>query len=124
VSPQVDHDDVVVPDVNHTVPDIGARARDREADDGGALLVVDVFPRTAAANHVINGHRTVADHNPDYDPSAPVVECVYTDDLDDVDAGQDIDALRGCAEFRNLRTYHFPTDRLDVLDGEQGGGRQ
>ena len=50
MSPQVDHDDVVVPDVNHTVPDIGARARDREADDGGALLVVDVFPRTAAAN--------------------------------------------------------------------------
>lgn len=111
-----DPEAVVVPDVTYDLPTVGARVRDRETD--GELLVVDVFARTAAANHVFQSERSVADENPDYDPAAPVIECAYLDDLDEE---RDVDVLRKGPEFRDLRTYHFPVDRLDVLENGEGG---
>jgi len=109
---------IVVPDVSYDPPEKGARARDRETE--AELVVVNVFARTAAANHVIDGRKTVADANPDYDPSAPVAECVYSQALGVPAEEADIEALLSGPDFADLRTYHFPVDRLD---GGQGGGR-
>jgi len=112
---------IVVPDVSYDPPEKGVRARDRETE--AELVVVDVFARTAAANHVVDGRKTVADANPDYDPAAPVAECVYSQALGVPAEEADLEALLATPDFADLRTYHFPIDRLDVLDGGQGGGR-
>lgn len=120
MSRRINPENVVVPDLaSHDVPEVGARAEDRETD--AELVVVDVFPRTAAFNHVIDGQETVADHNEDYDEAAPVAECVYTQSLGESAAEADIEALLATPEFGDLRTYHFPVDRLRVLGGGEGG---
>lgn len=92
----------------YRLPDRGARVRDREAD-GEELIVVDVHPETAAADHTIDAlDATVAEVN-DCDPAAPVVDAVYVAAIDGWRTDED---LREAVATGAIEAYTFPVDRL------------
>lgn len=75
---------------NNTVPDSGQAEhrfipgdRVRDTDEDEAVIVVNV-PGTRAADHEIQAlaGRTVAQENPTYSPTDPVIEVVYPDNVD------------------------------------------
>lgn len=107
---------VALPDGGHYIlPDRGARVRDREADENGELLVVDVYPNTAAADYPIGAldGTTVAEVNPEYDTAAPVVDAVYLDDLEDgADGWRSLEDLWTAIDAGAVTAYSFPADRL------------
>lgn len=102
----------------YRLPGVGDPVVDREDDD--RLVVIDVHPDRGASSYHVGGGDTVADHNEAYDPAAPVVECVYTEDV-----GMQLVEWRSVAELRRavdagkLTAYAFPADRLGTV--EEGG---
>jgi len=100
--------------------EVGDRAHDREGEeeDAGELIIIRVH-NTRADQFVLEelkGQPTVASENPQYSPSAPVVEAVYINELGRVDDVGDIEQLRKAVENRVLRSYSFPADRLNGGD--------
>jgi len=96
------------------LPDTGSRVLDRNTDERDELLVVEVHPEVRAADHVIDAiDATVADMNPEYDADAPVVEAVYTVEVDErLDGWRSVEDLRDAVEFGAINSYSFPADRL------------
>jgi hypothetical protein len=107
----------------YILPSPGSRVRDRDDDDGEDLLVVRVRQDTRADRvHLdeLANAPTVADVNPAYDPSAPVVEVAYPDDLERLDGWETVEDVREAAATGHLTLYTFPAPRLD---DPSGGGR-
>lgn len=103
----------------YRLPAVGDPVVDREGGD--RLVVIDVHPGTTASEYAITEGATVADHNDEYDPAAPVVDAVYTEEV-----GVALVEWRSVADLRRavgdgkLTTYAFPTDRLaTVEEGDQ-----
>ena len=102
----------------YRLPGVGDPVLDREGGD--RLVVVDVHPGTAAAEYAITSGATVADHNDEYDPAAPVVDAVYTDEVGvALVEWRSVADLRRAADDGKLTVYSFPTDRLAPV-GEVG----
>jgi len=98
------------------IPSEGEHVRDRDGDAGDVLLVIETLPDTRADEHRIPATgQTVAQHNPDYPPWAPVIRAVYRDDLDAVTEWRELDDLRALVEGGQLRAYTFPAPRLTPL---------
>lgn len=119
---------VVLADGGAAVPDAGEHVRDREGDPDDVLVVLEALPDTRADFYQIPATgNTVAQHNPDYPPWAPVVRAVYSDDLDAVTGWRDLDDLRDAVDDGALRAYAFPAPRLTPLSDDtdtaaDGGG--
>jgi len=97
----------------YVLPNIGSRVVDRE--EGDELLVVELHEQTGADRYEIGlfGETTVAEENPHYDPSAPVVEAVYIDDVEEtLDNWRSVEDVRDAVAFDALTAYSFPADRL------------
>lgn len=103
----------------YLLPSVGDPVQDRESDD--RLVVTDVHPATAANNYPITEVATVADHNDDYEPSAPVVDAVYVEEVGiNLPEWRSAADLRRAADDGKLTIYSFPADRLAPI--EEGDG--
>jgi hypothetical protein len=79
------------------------------------LIVVNHTDETCEERVIPGTGQTVAEYNPEYDPTAPVVEVVHRDKLDDqVDnwTWLDLDQLADAVEDAGLQTYSYPAPRL------------
>jgi 5-methylcytosine-specific restriction endonuclease McrA len=79
------------------------------------LIVVNHPDETCAEQKVPGTGQTVAEYNPDYDATAPVVETVYRDELDcEVEnwTWLDLDELADAADEAGLTMYSYPAPRL------------
>lgn len=79
------------------------------------LIVIDHPGTTCEEQTVPDTGQTVAEYNPDYKPTAPVVNTVYRDKLDEeVDnwTWLDLDEIAGAAEEAGLTVYSYPAPRL------------
>jgi hypothetical protein len=102
------------------LPGPGDRVRDRDNDDSGALIVVETFPQTAAADYEIDAlGETVADRNPDHPDAAPAAKAVYLESADrrGVESTHPR-ALRADVGAGRVRAYTFPVTRLAVIDSD------
>ena len=118
------HADVVTKRVladggQYRLPGVGDPVLDREGGD--RLVVIDVHPGTTASEYAITDGATVADHNEEYDPTAPVVDAVYTDEVGvALVEWRSVADLRRAADDGKLTVYSFPAPRLaPVGEGEQ-----
>ena len=105
-------------DGGYSVPSVGSTVQDR--DDGDELIVVDTHPEQRAGDHVLEsvGGLTVAELNPEYDASAPVVEAVYQTEIrSTLDNWRSVEDLRDAVEFDAIEAYSFPADRLTTVYG-------
>lgn len=106
----------------YILPGEGSRVRDRDGDEDDELLVVRVHEDTRAGDHRIDAlDATVAGVNPEHDPDAPVVEAVYVDELEELDAWRTVEDVRDAVSFGAINSYPFPADRLAAISG--GGDR-
>ena len=93
----------------------GQRARDRESEDGGQVLVLGAHGKTAEKCYVSAIDQTVAEANPEY----PVVDVVFVegieealgldwsgDDILQLAADEDLDQAR-------IKVYGYPESRLE-----------
>ena len=97
----------------YILPGVGDRVVDRE--EGDELLVVELYEEMGADRYEIGlfGETTVAEQNPHYDPAAPVVECVYVENVEEtLDGWRSVEDLRDAVELDALTAYSFPADRL------------
>lgn len=97
------------------LPRPGATVVDRDDDDRSAAIVVEVHPEASAYGwHIDALDKTVADVNPEYHESAPVVTVAYASDLEAAGIGRrrSVDLLRAAIEREGVRTYDFPSPRL------------
>jgi hypothetical protein len=104
---------------------VGTRVEDREQDDPNPAVVVARPGEPAYAREIdaLDG-KSVADVNPDYGASGPVATVAYADDLDgalDVWREADPDALAQICDDEGVRTYDFPTARLQEATMSDGG---
>jgi hypothetical protein len=79
------------------------------------LIVVNHPDVTCEECRVPGTGQTVAEYNPDYEPTAPVVETVYRDELDEkVDSWTwlDLDQIGEAADDAGLTRYSYPAPRL------------
>ncbi|MFW5896342.1 MAG: SWIM zinc finger family protein [archaeon] len=100
----------------------GAVVRDRRHPERGARMRVIRELDVRADDYEIEPGRTVADYNPDENPSDHVVEVVFEGDLDRHVPGwrewPDDDLVTELARYREewgvgVRTYAFPSARLE-----------
>lgn len=99
----------------YRLPSVGDTVVDREDDD--RLVVIDVHPDRGASSYHVGGGDTVADHNDEYDPAAPVVECVYTEDVGlKLVEWRSVADLRRAVDDGKLTAYAFPADRLATVE--------
>jgi len=97
----------------YILPGVGDRVVDRE--EGDELLVVELHEETGADRYEIGlfGETTVAEQNPHYDPAAPVVECVYVENVEEtLDGWRSVEDVRDAVAFDAVTAYSFPADRL------------
>ena len=102
---------------------VGVHVIDRDADDPNTAVVVDrpdepAYERTIES---LDGDPSVADLNPDYPASGPVVTVAYAGNLDDaldVWRSADPEALAGICDDEGVRTYDFPTGRVREVGDE------
>lgn len=102
----------------YILPTVGGRVRDRE--DGDELVVVDTYPGANADKYGIDDLDgvTVADVNDTYDPSAPVVDAVYVEDLEEtLDGWRAVEDVKDAVSFDAITAYSFPADRLAAANG-------
>jgi hypothetical protein len=104
---------------------VGARVMDRDADDPNPAVVVALPDEPAYAREIdaLDG-QSVADVNPEYGASGPVATVAYVDDLEtafDVWREADPDALGQICADEDVRTYDFPTARLQEATKSDGG---
>ena len=103
--------------------DVGASVADRDATDPNTAVVV-ALPDAPAYERTIeslDGNPSVADLNPDYPASGPVVTVAYAGDLDDaldVWRSADPETLAGICDDEGVRTYDFPAGRVREVGGE------
>lgn len=116
-----------VPDGGHVPLEVGEFATDREQtrDDPDTVVIVN-RPGTVAHEHRIPAtDRTVASHNTDYSPTAPVVEVAYVNDMDaSISRNWRNVAGEGFAELVRqvgVSTYSFPAARLERVEDEDTG---
>ena len=96
----------------------GQRACDHETDDGGQLLVLGARGQTAEECYVSAIGQTVAEANPEYPVSDPVVDVAFVEGIEDamgidwnaddvlqLDADGDLDRAR-------IKAYAYPESRL------------
>lgn len=104
----------------YILPGVGDTVVDRE--DGDRLVVINVDAHTTADEEVLPecGGLTVAELNPEYDATAPLVEAVYVETVDNTLEGwRSVEDLIDAVEFGALESYTFPADRLATV--EEGG---
>lgn len=116
---------VPIPDGGEeTLPNPGARARDREDSDGGEVFVVETHPSSRADNwhlEALDGD-TVFMSNQSYPPWSPVVELERK-----LDGWRSVADVRDAVSLGAVRKYAFPAarlapvDRPDVATRERGG---
>ena len=102
---------------------IGVEVLDHDATDPNTAVVVEqpdepAYERTIES---LDGSPTVADLNPDYPASGPVVTVAYAGDLDaalDVWREADPEALAGLCDDESVRTYDFPAGRVREVSDE------
>lgn len=89
---------------------------------GDELFILNVHPDTSADEVYIDElGQTVADVNDEYADSAPVVDCVYLDELVNVLGDWDsVDGVRTAVVEGEVRSYTFPVDRLAATRGGEG----
>lgn len=101
---------------------VGAAVRDRRRGDRGGRMRVLRTLDARAEEYEIEPGRTVADANPDSDPTDRVVEVVFEGDLDRLVPGwrewDQTDLAGELAAYReewgvDVRTYAFPRGRLE-----------
>ena len=94
----------------------GARVRDQSGDDDSDLAIVVACPELPAGEYEIEDTgQTVADYNPDCDPSTPVVEVVFLPALDASPLDWTTlppDELADQVAGYDLQTYAYPVSRL------------
>lgn len=104
-----------------TVPKIGDRVQDREAqgEEDSEAVVLDVHVDTPASQHYIPAlGKSVADVNRGYPEDAPVVTVAYVADIDDsIYSWENIpdEELQEVISENGIRQYDFPAPRLDLL---------
>jgi len=79
------------------------------------LIVVNHPDKTCEEQMVPGSGQTVAEYNPEYEPTASVVETVYRDKLDNEVENWtwiDLDELAKTASEAGLTTYSYPAPRL------------
>jgi hypothetical protein len=98
---------------------IGDAVIDREQEDSEHVAVVVNRPPMAAEDweaYRVDGEAvTVADDNPDYDPTANVVVVIYPKDLEDWGIEWDADDPIGLADAPTGIAYAFPPARLEPV---------
>lgn len=94
----------------------GLSVYDRDYTGKFKRLIVVNHPGTTCAEKMVPGTgQTVAEYNSEYEPTAPVVETVYREKLDEeVDnwTWLDLGELADAAEEANLTVYSYPAPRL------------
>ena len=104
----------------------GQRVRDRESDDDSQMLVLRIRALTSAREHHIDAiDQTVAEANPDYPTSDPVVDVAFIESIEaalgiDWEA-DDVVELFQDDQFDRARINHYayPISRLAAVeDGE------
>lgn len=95
------------------LPNAGDWVRDLDAGDD--LIVIDTDTTTPAEEVTLPdvGGLTVADLNPEYEPTAPVVKAVYVDAAEKkLDGWRSVEDLIDAVEFGAITAHTFPADRL------------
>lgn len=89
---------------------------------GDELFILNVHPDTSADEVYIDElGQTVASVNDEYADSAPVVDCVYLDELVNVLGDWDsVDGVKSAVVEGEVRSYTFPVDRLAATRGGEG----
>ena len=103
----------------------GERAYDRESDDDSQMLVLGPHGKTAEECYVAAIDRTVAEANPEYPTSDPVVDVAFVegieaalgldweaDDVLQLDADDDLDRAR-------IQRYAYPESRLAAVEEDE-----
>ena len=103
----------------------GQRARDRESDDGSQVLVLGANGKAAEECYIAAINQTVAEANPEYPASDPVVDVAFVAGIEDVlglDWSAD-DVLQlaadGDLDRARIQRYAYPESRLAAI--EDGG---
>jgi hypothetical protein len=94
--------------------EVGDEVVDKEAEDPKKAVVV-LTPDATIASWEVNEGETVADHNPGYDETAPVVVVAFVEDLDDWwDDWREYEPYELFDEMceRGHKFYAFPSERL------------
>ena len=97
----------------------GQRARARENDDDGQMLVLGAHGKTAEECYVSAIDQTVAEANPEYPADDPVVDVVFVEGIEDalgLDWSAD-DVLQLAADENldraRIKVYGYPESRLE-----------
>jgi hypothetical protein len=123
------------------IPEPGDIVHDMESTHGdGRVLVLSVREKTSAGSeHIEQIGKTVAELNPEHSPHAPLVRCVYLDELrcrgwDSIDVyprldgeGDEIivfnpDTPTDGWFLYEYRSYPLPVDRLQLQEQTGGSG--
>ena len=96
----------------------GQRARDRESEDGGQVLVLGANGKTAEECYISAIDQTVAEANSEYPASDPVADVAFIEDTEDsmgINSGTD-DVLElyaeGDLDRARIKSYAYPESRL------------
>jgi hypothetical protein len=103
----------------------GQRAHDRESEGESQMLVLGAHGTTAEECYISAIEQTVAEANPEYPASDPVVDVAFVTAIEDamgIDWSAD-DVLRladdGDLDRARIRRYAYPESRLaEIEDGE------
>ena len=94
--------------------EVGDEVVDKEADEPKEAVVV-LTPDAAISDWEVDEGETVADHNPGYDETTPVVVVAFVEDLDDWwDGWREYEPYELFDEMceRGHKFYAFPSERL------------
>lgn len=95
---------------------VGMSVYDRDYTGQFRRLITINHPSETCEEYIIPGaDQTVAEYNPEYDPTASVVEAVYRDKLDkkvDNWTWLDLDQLADAAKKAGMTSYSYPAPRL------------
>ena len=97
---------------------VGDYVIDREAEDSNAAVVV-LTPDMSIKEWDVTDDKTVADHNPEYDPGEDVVIVAFVEDLDDWWSDWreiEEDELFDKMVDEGHKFYAFPESRLERVD--------
>lgn len=106
----------------------GQRARDRESMDSGEVLILGADGKTAEECYIAAIGRTVAEANPEYPASDPVVEVAFVADIEDaLGIGWDADYVLelyadGDLARARINRYAYPESRLAAVESATEGG--
>ena len=102
----------------------GQRARDRESEDGGEVLVLGANDKTAEECYVSAIGQTVAEANPEYPASDPVADVAFIEGIEDalgLDwSADDVLQLTDSDDLdrARIKVYGYPESRLAAIEDE------